>query len=628
MNKLFSKNLALLLSFTAPAVIYGQNPQCVTCPGGIEFPDADPRIDSSGSITCSMVDAHYNTADGVDPATCVEIIRSTMQNCCPSQLPNNNNFPTQNNACGWCPNGVTDIASQIIRLPGISDPLSCGDIMLLIATEGQDTTYCDIALATTEMCCPGDGGGNSSGYDCQFCASGVEFPELVVPAADNFTCAQIDFAAALANETICSTLVQPLESECCPNNSVVAPTPVPVTEPPVPQTPQCVFCPQGLETEELDLSFLEGLNFTFDGILDGLTCTDLQLGAAFSSNEACVDDIKPLESLCCPSTTDNYLCDWCSGEVGVEFPDREIPTAGLDLPVLTCATVSSLVGAISSEESCSDFKTSESICCPTTSGAIQCDFCSGPNGLEFPDNEIGDNGITCKDVASYALGAPDEDFCKNLEATQGLCCPSSTGVSLPPVAEGEYCYICGSADVEMTKPDHQPFALGASASNDPDDLVTCAEIEAQINAERGAGESCGSVIADFTARLSPSICGCAGVEPPNACKFCDGKVVKRDVELPEEDFTCGEGYDYVKHFTSTFDCDAPNTEFEEVEKLCCGDDLVSPSRAPSVLPSVAPSTVPSLTGGGGSGGGDSAAGFVGTGVFVAFVSLFAVFVLA
>mmetsp|Transcript_18157 Transcript_18157/g.44916 ORF Transcript_18157/g.44916 Transcript_18157/m.44916 type:complete len:171 (-) Transcript_18157:38-550(-) len=147
----------------------------------------------------------------------------------------------------------------------------------------------------------------------------------------------------------------------------------------------------------------------------------------------------------------------------------------------------------------------ESFCCPASSNFVQCDFCSGPNGVEFPDREVGDDGVlTCADYATTALAAgPDESICASFDLIEGLCCPSSTGVSLPPVTEGDYCYICGSADVEMTKPDSQPYALGAGF--ELDDLVTCAEIEAQINDEREAGESCGSLIAGFTFLLSPSI---------------------------------------------------------------------------------------------------------------------------
>ncbi|KAL3942722.1 MAG: hypothetical protein SGBAC_003129 [Bacillariaceae sp.] len=200
---------------------------------------------------------------------------------------------------------------------------------------------------------------------------------------------------------------------------------------------------------------------------------------------------------------DSFQCDWCSGALGLEFPDREVPTVGIDFPDLDCATLAALVPAITTADTCDEYKQAQSLCCPTTVGAVQCDFCSGPDGLENPDRSIDDNGLTCTDFANYALGAPNEAFCQNIELAQGLCCPGSTGVSLPPVAEGEYCYICGNADVEMTKPNFQPYAFGGS--DDPDDLVTCAEIEVMINSERGVGESCGSAIAGFTFVFSPSI---------------------------------------------------------------------------------------------------------------------------
>lgn len=55
----------------------------------------------------------------------------------------------------------------------------------------------------------------------------------------------------------------------------------------------------------------------------------------------------------------------------------------------------------------------------------------------------------------------------------------------------------------MTKPNYQPYAFGGT--DDPEDLLTCAEIEAQINEERSAGESCASAVASFTFLFSPSI---------------------------------------------------------------------------------------------------------------------------
>ncbi|CAJ1966110.1 unnamed protein product [Cylindrotheca closterium] len=586
------------------AEIYGQ---CVTCPGGIEFPDATPN--NSNGLTCSTIDTAYAS---VDEASCKQFQYITMPACCPSQIP----FIAQGNACGWCPNGVTNLQGQVDLSAFQSDIVSCGEMMTVVASRDDQPGVCDIAQSTAEICCPGDSGG--TGFDCEFCTMGVEFPDLVVPEAENLTCFQIEAAAKIANETICSTLVQPIEGECCPNSVIAptdppvtampAPTDMPVTMPtdfPIPTDPPCVFCPLGIETEEIDLSFLDILGLPIPGgLLGNFTCSDLQLSAALSPSLACDDDIILFENFCCPSTSGGYQCNWCPGDLGMEFPDRQVPLLGLDLPALTCTDILSFIPAVTTKETCSDYQTAESICCPTTVGAVQCDFCSGPGGLEFPDQSIDDSGLTCTDFASFALGAPNEDFCQNIEAAQGLCCPASSGVSLPPVAEGEYCYICGNADVVMTKPDYQPYAFGGA--EDPDDLVTCAEIEALINEERGSEESCGSAIASFTFLFSPSICGCAGVEPPNVCGFCEGKSVKRDVVLPEENVTCGDAYDFVQHFTSSIACDGANTEFGEAERICCGDELEQ---------------------GGGDGGSESAARSSGAGLFFVYASFVVGFVL-
>lgn len=36
--------------------------------------------------------------------------------------------------------------------------------------------------------------------------------------------------------------------------------------------------------------------------------------------EMCENSLKPVEAMCCPSTTDNFVCDYCSR--GLEFPDN------------------------------------------------------------------------------------------------------------------------------------------------------------------------------------------------------------------------------------------------------------------------------------------------------------------
>lgn len=64
-----------------------------------------------------------------------------------------------------------------------------------VATGNSDPGLCALVEPAAETCCPGDTGGTGdTGASCQFCAAGVEFPDLVIPAAENLTCAQIDIA--------------------------------------------------------------------------------------------------------------------------------------------------------------------------------------------------------------------------------------------------------------------------------------------------------------------------------------------------------------------------------------------------------------------------------------------------
>lgn len=119
----------------------------------------------------------------------------------------------------------------------------------------------------------------------------------------------------------------------------------------------------------------------------------------------------------------------------------------------------------------------------------------------------------------------------------------------------------------MKRPDYQPFAIGAVSG--PDDLLTCAEIEQNMNDGRQPGSSCMSAVGSFTLFFSPSICGCDGYEPSNACDVCKGGRVNRMAMAPGQNFTCGEGYDFLKHTSASF-CDASDdVDLEEIDAACC-----------------------------------------------------------
>jgi hypothetical protein len=160
----------------------------------------------------------------------------------------------------------------------------------------------------------------------------------------------------------------------------------------------------------------------------------------------------------------------------------------------------------------------------------------------------------------------DENQCNSFKFSEGACCPSSAEFTLPPVTEGDFCYICGSVDVEMSNPNGKPYGFG---SNDEDDEMTCLELEADLNANRVARSTCASALsfALLGPVFVPSFCGCEGAEPINApeCMVCDE--IDRNAIVPDETFTCGEGYDYLKHVRKEL-CQQEGFS-EVIESTCC-----------------------------------------------------------
>lgn len=186
------------------------------------------------------------------------------------------------------------------------------------------------------------------------------------------------------------------------------------------------------------------------------------------------------------------------------------------------------------------------------------------------------------------------------------CCPGSTGGGGSggggdsgggDSGGNEYCYICGSADVAMTKGGN--LILGGG---DDDEDATCSDIEASINAaEGGEGFSCSVVLSILSAGFInlPSLCGCEGAEAPDlaACRFCGSGSVNANANFPNSTYTCGDAAEFSKHFNAEGPCmNASPDGLAEAQSECC-------------------------VGGGGGGGGDSSAPTM-TGFVAVAVALF------
>ncbi|CAJ1961017.1 unnamed protein product [Cylindrotheca closterium] len=118
----------------------------------------------------------------------------------------------------------------------------------------------------------------------------------------------------------------------------------------------CDYCTAGFDNPTVAISLSDVLPFSFldDAEANVTSCQDIQNEAANANGttEEC-EAIAQLEPLCCPSTTEQYVCDFCPD--GVEVEDNFV-----------CG-IFSLAALGANETGCASTKLYEPICCPSTS---------------------------------------------------------------------------------------------------------------------------------------------------------------------------------------------------------------------------------------------------------------------
>eukprot|EP00980_Cylindrotheca_fusiformis_P009643 scaffold2134_cov93-Cylindrotheca_fusiformis.AAC.5 len=182
----------------------GQN--CVVCPKGVTSPD-----EIIGEVTCGQTEiilANNNLT--VDK--CNEVKSGIGQDCCPDQI----DTLFTDNACGWCPNGISDPELEVALPTGGTQMFTCFNISILTATAPAS---CWLYIDSESSCCPGDEGEVVAGGSCQLCGNGgSELPDLVPDGSGNVTCDQLESSAfSLTQGTSCDRLKSVFEPSCCPS---------------------------------------------------------------------------------------------------------------------------------------------------------------------------------------------------------------------------------------------------------------------------------------------------------------------------------------------------------------------------------------------------------------------------
>jgi len=74
--------------------------------------------------TVHLITLFSRFEDVTDAEECAGIQKSYMPTCCPLQL----STIARENACGWCPNGVSDVQAQV-ELPFSTESVTCAALM-------------------------------------------------------------------------------------------------------------------------------------------------------------------------------------------------------------------------------------------------------------------------------------------------------------------------------------------------------------------------------------------------------------------------------------------------------------------------------------------------------------------
>eukprot|EP00980_Cylindrotheca_fusiformis_P013078 scaffold3273_cov148-Cylindrotheca_fusiformis.AAC.13 len=333
----------------------------------------------------------------------------------------------------------------------------------------------------------------------------------------------------------------------------------------------CSFCPNGITFPDHALS----------GTI--MTCEDAAELYETDSDTICDGYKLAFAPECCPDQKEilfkDNACGWCPN--GIASSDTPVVDPFDDTQTITCFEMSTYTATV--PMGCSFYEPSQSTCCPGNEGEVDngdsCNFC-GDEGSEFPDLATYGNA-TCSELELGAILLGSGTQCDIYKSQfEPACCPSfagegngggdgggDSGGGNGGGTNGGSCYICGSADIAMTKADSLLFGVG---ENDED--LTCSEIQASLNETE---LSCSFTLQLYNSFINlPSVCGCEGAVAPNLpeCSPCNGGSAIPGATVPGETYSCAYAIELSKHFTDSEICLSGRenaTDIEELQSACC-----------------------------------------------------------
>jgi hypothetical protein len=262
-------------------------------------------------------------------------------------------------------------------------------------------------------------------------------------------------------------------------------------------------------------------------------------------------------------------CNMCLDDSDIAHPLEVIPQLQIPgNPNPTCQDAHDYAGIVdaSNEDMCNLLQAQAAFC--GCGGAVPplddeaCSLCSNGDDPTFPNRNT-PYGDTCSELKAYLSSITTED-CATERGTDLL--RNAFGCGCPGAVTD--CAMCPDGTIELQYPDKVvPFFSLVAGSANP----TCEDL-----ALLSAASDPQSIVCDLV-QAQAGFCGCADVNPVNACSFCPDGNPPENVELvtPTTD-TCQDLHDYMT-FLDDDTCDSLRAKDIQALGFVCGCAGAEPS---------------------------------------------------
>eukprot|EP00980_Cylindrotheca_fusiformis_P022672 scaffold9548_cov108-Cylindrotheca_fusiformis.AAC.4 len=145
----------------------------------------------------------------------------------------------------------------------------------------------------------------------------------------------------------------------------------------------------------------------------------------------------------------------------------------------------------------------------------------------------------------------------------------------------DHCYVCGDADIAMTKPDNI-LLQDVITGND----ISCSELQAEFDPDSLI--PCYSTYNYYAEGYNlQSLCGCEGAGEPADIEECDicgeGQTFLTDGNVANKTYSCSQASESISHIEAASFCTDEGSAIYGVRESCCQGEITARSDSPANL---------------------------------------------